>query len=106
MQVPEQLNVEFIGFHEMDGFEKSKAETKAFNTFRKLSKITKHSDTRLSLHLKEYDLAGKRRKYSIHSRLVCPGHSFDATHEEWNFLTAIEKSLSALEREVIKKFKR
>ena len=106
MDEPEQLNVEFIGFSDTDSFEKSKVESKAFNTFRKLARITKHPDTHLSIHLREQALEGKRRKYSIHSRLVCPGHSFDSTHDEWNFLTAVEKSLSSLEREVIKKLKR
>ncbi|MDO8633996.1 MAG: hypothetical protein Q7K34_01755 [archaeon] len=106
MMEPEQLNVEFIGFHDTDSFEKAKAETKAFNTFRKLARIIKHPDTRLSIHVKEHEIEGERRKYSIHSRLVCPGHSFDATHDEWNILTAVEKSLAALEKEVIKKFKR
>lgn len=103
---PEKLNVEFVGFGGMDSFEKAKAETRAFSTFRKLSKITKHPDTSLSIHAKEHEIEGKRKKYTIHSRLVCPGNSFDATFEEWNLMSAIQRSLEALEKEVIKKMKR
>ncbi|GEM_PF-3590663 len=99
--------VEFIGIHDFDEIEKAQALRAAENSLGKMQRITKH-ETRLVVHVKthEADKEGKGKKFSIHSKLFWAGKFLEASHVEWGLLPALLKSLSVLEKEVIKKLKR
>ena len=102
----EQSTVEFVGLHDAaDGIEKSSVTSIAQTYLGKIQKITKHP-TRLVVHVKMHEVEGKRKKYSIHSKLFVQGTFLEASHVEWDLLSAVQRSLAALEKEVIKKFKR
>ncbi len=103
----EESTVEFAGIHNIEGFDKGTALLTANRTLDKIKKITKEQ-SRLLIHVKMNETQGKegkRQKYTIHSKLFTPGSFLEATHVEWDFLSALQKSLSVLEKEVIKKFK-
>lgn len=102
----EQSAVELIGLHDnADSIEKSRAMDTAQNYLSKLERITKRP-TRLVVHVKMHEVEGKRKKFSVHTKLSAPGVFLEASHEEWDLLSAVQRSLAALEKEVIKKFKR
>ena len=95
-------SVQFVDLGEMDDFDKTKAQTTAQNTLDKIKRISK-AETQLVVHVKRHEAEGTRKKYSIHARANWPGHFFEATHVEWDFLTATQGALNALLSEVKKK---
>lgn len=103
----DENRVEFIGLNVIEGLDKSQAEETAARYLGKFARITKH-ETRLVVHVKthEDEGPGKRKKFSIHSKLFVPGKFLEASHVEWDFISALQKSLGTLEKEVIKKFKK
>lgn len=102
----EQSRVEFIGLNDAsdNGIDASLVGKAAENSLNKIKKITKHP-TRLVVHIKMHEVEGKRKKFSIHSKIFVPGIFLEASHAEWDLISAVKKSLSTLEKEVIKKFK-
>ena len=101
----EESRVEFVGLHDLEAFDKSNAIDTANRSFEKIKKITKH-ETRLVIHIKIHEVEGKRKKWSIHSKLFVPGTFLESSHVEWDLMAALQKSLSVLEKEVIKKLKK
>ena len=94
--------VQFVDLEGQDEFEKTKAQSTAQNIFEKIKRISK-AETSLTVHVKRHDIQGTRKKYSIHARVNWPGHFFEASHTDWDFLTATQSALQALVHEVKKK---
>ncbi|AJF60397.1 MAG: hypothetical protein QT03_C0001G0911 [archaeon GW2011_AR10] len=97
--------IKFVGIKEEDSFERSQAIAEGEKTFLKLKPIIK-SETNLKVHVKAFEVEGRRKKYSVTSMLRSPDHFFEAKSEKWAFLEAVRDSLKTLELTVKRKMKR
>jgi len=100
--MPENFELQFIGLGGEDEINKATAETVAGKMAEKISALTSKR-LKLTVHVKASGTGGKRKKYSITSRMQSPGIFLEAKSEDWNFVVALESSLKILLSEVRKK---
>ncbi len=94
----------FDGFEEIDSFEKTRLRTSAQRFVEKQNRKLKNVDF-LVVRLKKYKKAGKRKKFSVHSRLGFSGTQLTAKAFDFNLAKAVTSSLKKIEREIEHRFK-
>ena len=97
--------IEASNLPELDGFNKSKAESALILSFDKLQKLV-NNQVLLHVHFKRHETGGKRAKHSVHVKLGLPGKTLVASESGWNVVNVLQKALKALEREAIESVKR
>jgi hypothetical protein len=100
--------IKYVGLDEagLDGFESRKLHDTLAHYAERLERIV-HNTVELVTHLKAYDKAGERRKFSVHLRMTYPGATIVSDKkDDWNALTAVQRSLDALEEQVKHRLKK
>ena len=63
------------------------------------------NDPLVILHVKKMKTAGKRCKYSVHSRVEAPNLLASAEYSDWDFERTLNKTLEKIERELESKLR-
>lgn len=98
-------NIQIADLPDVDSIDKAKIDSTLANCYDKLQKFL-NNEMLLKAHFKEHEVTGKRRKQSIHLHLSAPGIKVIASETGWNLITTLQKAVSTLERETVKKVKR
>ncbi|RLI97964.1 MAG: hypothetical protein DRO99_01945 [Candidatus Aenigmatarchaeota archaeon] len=98
---PEGVHVRISGLQEEDEYIRSVIDEEIASEIKKLGKIIPIDY--MVMHVDRYHKQGKRKKYSVKSRLVTEKGMFFADDYAWDLTKAVSSVLSKLEREVMKK---
>ncbi|MEK6812574.1 MAG: HPF/RaiA family ribosome-associated protein [Nanoarchaeota archaeon] len=97
--------IRYAGLEKLARPEKVDVESLAERYAQRLERFFPQPDAELQVHLKRYDQAGARIKYSVHVR-VGIGKSGQAEAVDWDLRKATRSALEKLEKEIKHKFKR
>lgn len=96
----ETVYVRVTGLGDEDDFIKAKIDGMIENT---ISKMLKSVGVKyVAVHVDTMKRGGKRKKYSVHGRIVTDKGSFHGSHSEWDPTKAMKILLSKIEREIRK----
>ncbi len=95
------VKVNFINFDQVDDFEMEKINDSLERFVSKMSKIFDIDS--IFLHMKIYEVDGKRKKYSLRSRVYTNGGLFVAKSSNWSALSSVQDIVEKLERMMKKK---
>jgi len=97
--------IRVVNAPELDEFDKAKAMDYISSSFAKVSRLMQ-SDFTFTVHFKEYEKEGSRKKFAVKTRVAAIGHSIQSEHTDWDALKALHSALSTLESEVRGKLSR
>ena len=98
-QVPQSNNVRFIGLDELDvdSYLRIQIRRIAAHHMKKIEHFL-NAEHEAIVHIKEYQRAGDRHKFSVHLRITMPGTVIPSTNAHaWNIRTALQDAFSRLE---------
>lgn len=97
--------VRYVGLEDLglDSFEQRQVESAVQ---KHLDKIAYHvkNEYELTIHLKAYQQAGERKKYSVNLKIAYPGATVTASKGSWELVTAIHESFRALDTQLRSKY--
>lgn len=99
--------IKYVGLDELslDAFELQKLRETAESHAQKIERLV-HNQLELIVHVKSYEKAGEKQKFSLHVRANYPGgHVVSDKVHDWNILTAVQHSLKAIEEQLHHKFR-
>lgn len=99
--------IKYVGFDELglDTFQDKELKKTVETSAEKIQRSV-HNELELVVHIKAYETGGEKKKYSIHLRATYPGGTIVSDkHHDWNVLTAVQRSLDALQLQAEKQFK-
>lgn len=96
----EGVYLQITGMPDVDSFVKDKMHDTIDKTVQKIGRIYEGLEY-LVVHIKEHNKGGKQTKYTIRTRFKTPVGMFVSKDWDWDLLTALDKSLDNLERQVI-----
>ena len=97
-------NIQFSNFPSLDEIDKAKAGKTIETAYDRIAKLVGPEFT-LHIHFKQHQKQGARINHSIHAKVLSAKYSFQSDKAAWNFLTALQDTLSALDQEMKKKLK-
>ena len=97
--------IEASNAQSLDGFEKSRVETALSLSFDKLMKIA-GTELLLHVHFKQHEAQGRRKKHTVHLKLVLPGKTFVSSQTGWSPVDVLQEALASIERQTIESVKR
>ncbi|MDO8427747.1 MAG: CBS domain-containing protein [Candidatus Diapherotrites archaeon] len=97
-------NIQFSNFPVLDEIDKAKADKTIETAYDRIAKLVGQEFT-LHIHFKQHQKQGSRINHSIHAKVLSAKHNFQADKAAWNFLTALQETLSALDQEMKKKLR-
>lgn len=101
------VEVKYVGWDELqvDNVEILQAKSLVEKHAQRIELLV-HNTLELVVHVKEYDKAGERKKYSVHIRATYPGDTIisDKAHD-WQLKRAVQQGLEAIEHQLQHKFK-
>ncbi|MFB6089177.1 MAG: CBS domain-containing protein [Candidatus Aenigmatarchaeota archaeon] len=92
--------LQITGMPDVDNFVVSKLHDTVDKTVQKIGRIYEGLEY-LIIHIKEHNKGGKQTKYSIRTRFMTPVGIFVSKDWDWDLITALDKALDNLERQVI-----
>ncbi|MFB6075529.1 MAG: CBS domain-containing protein [Candidatus Aenigmatarchaeota archaeon] len=92
--------LQITGMPDVDSFVVSKMHDTVDKTVQKIGRIYEGLEY-LIIHIKEHNKGGKQTKYTIRTRFMTPVGIFVSKNWGWDLLTALDKALDNLERQVI-----
>jgi ribosome-associated translation inhibitor RaiA len=95
------ISVSISGLEEADYFTKSRVHEEAEHLLEKVRRFMEV--TAFELHVKTYHKEGKRKKFSVHARLLTDRREFFAEEAEWNLGKAVSGALEKIENEAVRK---
>jgi CBS domain-containing protein len=99
-------NIQFVGLPELDEIDRGIMENTVTKAYDKIEKIM-NNVLHVRIHIKTSRSSGVRKKYEVKAQADCPGIITHATRAvDWSVLTAVQKAMSSLEREMIEQGKR
>ncbi|PIN99255.1 MAG: hypothetical protein COT90_00460 [Candidatus Diapherotrites archaeon CG10_big_fil_rev_8_21_14_0_10_31_34] len=98
-----EFEVKLSGFQDISGIDKNVIKTNCEKFFLKNNKKLKNIEY-IEIKLKDYQIKGTRRKFSVHSVLGFSGTMLTSKSFDWNLLKAVDLSLKKIESEIDKKF--
>ena len=105
LKVPKNYNIQFIGLNQakLQDYQKYNIQKIAGNEAFKLQRKI-NSKMNLVVHIKEYDKAGAKQKYSVHLRVEFPGKILTSSQDDWDIETALRKTFDNAKNEIKKRF--
>ncbi len=92
--------IQFIGVNQLEPEEQQTVNDLATEYYGKLKRTIKNLSS-LVVHVKTYAKEGKRKKFSIHTRLISSTHIFESTKTaDWDLARTLHKSFKDLENEI------
>ncbi len=96
--------IQFIGVDILEDHEKDIAN-KLSNEYYDKFKRSLNNLTSLIVQVKDLGKGGKVKKYSIHAKILAPGHTFEADKAcDYDFARALHKAFKDLENEIRHRF--
>jgi len=89
--------IKIIGIKELDNSEADTVNRLAREYYSKIQRAIKNI-TSLVIHVKAYNITGKRKQYEISVKIVAPTKSFDSKATEWELAKALHMALGKVER--------
>ena len=93
-----------VDFPDVDEIDASTINRTIDEYYEKLSRAV-DNEIFLKVHFKQYSKNGLRRKHSIHAKFNSPGISLSASDWDWKLITALQKTLDNLFKELKSKLK-
>ncbi len=106
-RIPELRNIQFVGLEQVvvSDFTLMMFRKAVSYHAEKLGWLAKNK-FRLFVHVKAYNKAGVKRKYSMHSRIILPGGIVASCNShDWDLRRALHKSLDGLRNRLLHRFK-
>ncbi len=95
--------IKIIGIKELNDNEVETVNRLAKEYYNKIQRAIKNI-TSLVIHVKTYNITGKRKQYEINVKVVAPTKSFDSKAVEWDLAKALHMALGKVERMIEHKF--
>ncbi|MEW5896718.1 MAG: CBS domain-containing protein [Nanoarchaeota archaeon] len=107
LQVPQNFNIKFKGLNsaKLKAYQKYNIYKIASNEAFKLQRQIHNDEFALTIHIKEYDKAGSRQKYSVNLHVEFPSQVITSTQEDWDIETALRKTFNNAKNKIKKKFR-
>jgi len=87
--------IKIIGIKELDD--------RAKEYYGKIQRAIKNI-TSLVIHVKTYNITGKRKQYEINVKVVAPTKTFDSKTTEWDLAKALHIAFDKIERMIEHRF--
>lgn len=92
--------IQIIGVKELDEFELPLVNKLANEYYQKIQRELQNV-TSVVIHIKSYEKEGKRKKYSIHVRVIAPTRIFESSKaQDWDLARTLHKAFRDIEREL------
>ncbi len=104
----ERRNIQFTGLPDLDEIDKAAIEKLVSNAYDKTERLL-DNEIFLKVHIKQHEVDGMRRKYSVHCKLDSAGLHMDASSAkegQWKLLTAVQDAISVIEKDIAKRVRR
>ena len=95
--------IKIIGIKELNDNEVEIINRLAKEYYRKIERAIKNI-TSIVIHLKTYNITGKRKQYEINVKIVAPTKSFDSKAAEWDLAKALHIAFNKVERMIEHRF--
>ena len=95
--------IKYVGIGKLSSGEQAIIKTLAEKYSEKYSRKT--NDFNMTVTLKEYDVTGKRVKYSIHGKVEAPKAVVAASAADWDLRRTLHMTFEKLEKELEHKLK-
>ena len=93
-------NAQFVGISELSELDQATIKELVEKGQKKIEQQLQHV-VRLKVHLKQHNLAGTRKKYSVHLKVTAPTKTFVSTKAiDWELKTAFQKAISGVEKQI------
>jgi len=99
--IMEQIKI--IGIKELDDNEVETVNRLAKEYYGKIQRAIKNI-TSLVIHVKTYNITGKRKQYEINVKVVAPTRTFDSKAAEWELAKALHIVFRKIERMIEHRF--
>jgi len=95
--------IKIVGIKELDDKEVKTVNRLAKEYYGKIQRAIKNI-TSLVIHVKTYNITGKRKKYAITVKVMAPTKSFDSKAAEWKLAKALHMAFNKIERMIEHRF--
>ncbi len=99
--IMEQIKI--IGIKELNNNEAETVNRLAKEYYGKIQRAIKNI-TSLAIHVKTYNITGKRKQYEINVKVIAPTKTFDSKAAEWDLAKALHKVFGKVERMIEHRF--
>ena len=95
--------IKIIGIKELNDNEVETVNRLAKEYYSKIQRAIKNI-TSTVIHLKTYNITGKRKQYEINVKIVAPTKTFDLKATEWELAKALHMAFDKVERMIEHRF--
>ena len=95
--------IKIIGIKELDDNEAETVNRLAREYYSKIQRAIKNI-TSVVIHVKTYNVTGKRKRYEINVKVMAPTKSFDSKAAEWELAKALHMAFNKIEKIIEHRF--
>jgi len=95
--------IKIIGIKELDDSEVGTVNRLAKEYYGKIQRAIKNV-TSVVMHVKTYNVTGKRKQYEIKVKVMAPTKSFDSKAVDWELAKALHLAFNKIERMIEHRF--
>ncbi len=95
--------IKIIGIKELDDKEVKTVNRLAKEYYNKIQRAIKNI-TSIVMHVKTYNVTGKRKQYEINVKVMAPTKSFDSKATDWELAKALHMAFNKVERMIEHRF--
>ena len=95
--------IKIIGIKELDDSEVGTVNRLAKEYYGKIQRAIKNV-TSVVMHVKTYNVTGKRKQYEINVKVSAPTKSFDSKAVDWELAKALHLAFNKIERMIEHRF--
>ena len=95
--------IKIIGIKELDDSEVGTVNRLAKEYYGKIQRAIKNV-TSVVMHVKTYNVTGKRKQYEIKVKVMAPTKSFDSKAADWELAKALHLAFNKIERMIEHRF--
>jgi len=95
--------IKIIGIKELDDSEVGTVNRLAGEYYGKIQRAIKNV-TSVVMHVKTYNVTGKRKQYEIKVKVMAPTKSFDSKAVDWELAKALHLAFNKIERMIEHRF--
>jgi len=95
--------IKIIGIKDLDDSEVGTVNRLAREYYGKIQRAIKNV-TSVVMHIKTYNVTGKRKQYEIKVKVMAPTKSFDSKAAEWDLAKALHLAFNKIERMIEHRF--
>ena len=88
--------IKIVGIKELDDKEIETVNRLAREYYNKIQRAIKNI-TSLVIHVKTYNITGKRKQYEINVKVIAPTKTFDSKAAEWDLARALHMAFNDIQ---------